>query len=110
MPINYKAYPPEWFDIIRPQVLKRDQYKCRHCGAGQRKVGYRDQSKQFVECDSFLVNWATINGKKLITIYLQVAHLDHNIHNNDLSNLLTLCQHCHNVYDGPNRGLNRMKK
>lgn len=43
----------------------------------------------------------------LIKIVLTVAHLDHDIDNNDYSNLKHLCQRCHNRYDRENRNKNR---
>lgn len=42
-------------------------------------------------------------------IVLTVAHLDHNIKNNDFSNLAALCQRCHNRLDIEDRKANRKK-
>ena len=38
---------------------------------------------------------------------LTIAHLDHQPENNELSNLMAMCQRCHNTYDAPNRTRNR---
>lgn len=97
--MNYKDYHPDWKDIIRPQVLQRDQYKCRHCGIKHKTRVYKDSRNNYVECDKFIEQWAVNNGKKVFTLYLQVAHLDHNKENNELINLLSLCPKCHGKYD-----------
>jgi hypothetical protein len=109
MPIDYKEYPENWKDEIRPQILKRDGYKCKMCGVRQRAVGYRDSKGKFVECDEFLERWAKTNGKKVIKIHLQVMHLDHDVSNNEGYNLLSGCQQCHNRYDAKNRAFKRIK-
>jgi len=43
--------------------------------------------------------WANMNGFKVIKIILTIAHLDHDINNNDYLNLKALCQKCHLNYD-----------
>jgi hypothetical protein len=40
-----------------------------------------------------------IGGFRYVQIVLTVAHLDHDIDNNDYSNLAALCQKCHLNYD-----------
>lgn len=107
MPVNYKLYPADWNDVIRPAILKRDNYKCKSCFAGQRAQGYRDSKKRFVECDQFMLIWAKANGKKIITIHLSIAHLDQDITNNDPSNLAAFCQQCHNRHDAQQRAFKR---
>lgn len=107
MPINYKLYPPDWFDVIRPAVLRRDNYKCKFCGASQRSQGYRDSRGKFVECDEFMRVWAKSTGRKIITIYLSVAHLDHDVSNSSLENLASVCQQCHNRHDAKQRAFKR---
>ena len=89
--MDYSLYHPDWKDIIRPAILKRDNYKCAHCGVKHKARVYRNSSKQYVECDDFMVQWAISNGRKVFTLFLQVAHKDHNKSNNDPSNLLSLC-------------------
>jgi len=107
MPINYKLYPPDWFDVIRPAILRRDNYKCVKCGVRQRAVGYRDSKKKFVECDLFMQKWATANNRKLITIHLAIMHLDHDVSNNASINLMSGCQQCHNRHDAKSRAFRR---
>lgn len=97
--MNYKEYSPDWKDIIRPQILQRDGYKCQSCGINHKIRVYKNSRKDYVECDDFIEEWAKKNGKKVFTLYLAVAHLDHDKSNNDPSNLLTLCPKCHSKYD-----------
>lgn len=110
MPIDYKKYSEDWKDIIRPKVLERAGYKCEVCKVRQRAKGYRDKKGVFVECDNFMLNWAKKQGFKVITIYLQVAHLDHNINNNSPVNLKAMCQKCHLNYDKELHRINRIGK
>jgi tRNA(Ile)-lysidine synthase TilS/MesJ len=46
---------------------------------------------------------------KHFKIVLTVAHLDHNLSNNDYSNLKALCQKCHLNYDKEHHSKNRRK-
>jgi len=110
MPIDYKNYPPNWKDEIRPAVLKAAGYKCEFCGIKQRAKGYRKANGEFVECDEFMINWAKKNNIKVITIHLAVMHMDHDVKNCSMSNLRAGCQQCHNRYDAPFRRLNRISK
>jgi 5-methylcytosine-specific restriction endonuclease McrA len=110
MPINYKIYPADWFDVIRPAILKRENYACKFCKIGNRKIGYRTPTGEFIECDEFMKKWATDNGHKLIKIVLTIAHLDHDVTNNVHENLAALCQQCHNRYDAKNRAFRRSAK
>jgi hypothetical protein len=40
---------------------------------------------------------------RYIVIVLTIAHLDHDITNNDYENLAALCQRCHNIHDREDR-------
>lgn len=51
---------------------------------------------------------AKTEGFKVKIVFLQVAHLDHDPSNNDLSNLLTFCPTCHHVYDQRHKQLMRI--
>ena len=62
-------YVFDW-NIIRKEIYKRDNYNCRDCG---------------IKCTG------DIHGNTKI----QCHHIDYNKHNNDLSNLITLCLGCH---------------
>jgi len=107
MPTDYSKYPDNWKDEIRPAALKKAGYKCEKCKVRQRAYGYRTALKTFVECDGFLINWATANGRKIIRIHLAICHLDHDPTNCEPPNLMAMCQQCHNQYDAQHRALNR---
>ncbi len=89
--MDYSLYHPDWKDIIRPSILKRDNYRCAHCQIKHKSRVYKDTTGKYVECDSFMEQWAVNTHRKVFTLYLQVAHLDHNKQNNEPSNLLSLC-------------------
>lgn len=106
--MDYSKYHPDWKDVIRPSILKRDGYKCQHCGLKHKVRVYRDSTGKYVECDSFMENWATNTGRRVFTIYLQVAHKDHNKLNNDPSNLITLCPVHHARFDSEHKRFARI--
>jgi len=108
MPVDYSKYHPDWKDIIRPDILRRDKYKCSVCSVGQRWQGYRQSNGTFVHCDEFEIAHRKRHNLKVITIYLAVAHLDHDIKNNDYRNLAAMCQRCHNRHDRYFRKFNRI--
>ena len=62
---NDREYHPLWHEIRRI-VYKRDDWTCQECGA---------------HCHN--------------NIKIQCHHIDYDINNNDLSNLITLCSSCH---------------
>ena len=103
MPINYSKYPPNWKSEIRPAILKRADNKCEFCGLENYAIGYRnehgwiDVEKSFA--GDMIAEDAKDMGYKVIKIILTVAHLDHDLNNNDYSNLKALCQKCHLNYD-----------
>ncbi len=101
MPIDYSKYPSNWKDVIRPAILIRDHYRCKHCSLAHRARGYRDEKGNFVECDEFMEKWAKKNFKRVHDIILTIAHLDQNVTNNDYENLAALCQKCHLHHDRP---------
>ena len=81
MPIDYSKYDPKWKTEIRPAVLERAQHCCEQCGAANYKPN-------------------PVTGS---TVVLTVAHLDHDVTNNAMSNLKALCQLCHNRLDAKMR-------
>jgi ribosomal protein L44E len=107
---NKEQYPAEWKDMIRPLALKRDGYKCTKCKVAHRSVGYYDMKKVFVECDEFMRNRAAAIGMKLITIYLNVHHIDGNPGNNEEKNLRSYCAKCHFKQERELRKLKRIIK
>lgn len=71
-----KAYPPNWPAISR-EVIARAGKRCAHCDAAHR--------------------WFhPITGS---VVFLQAAHLDHDVANCGWDNLAALCQRCHLIYD-----------
>lgn len=111
MPINYSKYPPKWKTEIRPAILKRAENCCEECGVKNYSRGVRQLDGTFTEIPiypekmlneeqfEFQKMWAEMNGFKVIKIVLTIAHLDHDINNNDYSNLKAFCQKCHLSYD-----------
>lgn len=88
-------YSKDWSDIIRPEILKRDKYKCKKCFIRHKVTGYYKDSINFIECDEFMINYCKSINRKIITIYLQVHHINGNRNDNDYNNLITLCPRCH---------------
>lgn len=110
MPIDYKDYAPDW-NQIRAGILERAQHKCEECGVANHAVGIRLADGSFAEALAGKYEpgdyWA---ARKCIRIVLTIAHLDHNVNNNDPSNLKSLCQLHHNRYDAPVRAKNRRRR
>lgn len=104
---NKHLYSKDWNDVIRPEILKRDNYKCQNCGLKHKSVGYYSTDKKFIECDEFMQKWAKANKYKVQTVSLQIAHLDHNPSNNEPDNLKSLCPRCHLIND---KAYNRVKR
>ncbi len=118
MPIDYKKYPKDWKTKIRPDILKRAEDKCEECGIDNYLLicrGVYDglDAYQIVDCgerDSQIFNaedstylgsdyYLDSDNNKIIKVVLTIAHLDHDISNNDYSNLKAMCQRCHLNYD-----------
>ena len=119
MPINYKTYPKNWKSEIRPSILKRANNCCEFCGVKNHDFGFRGKDGRFYN-DNFILQQLELYGidmfdahipqtAKRFQIVLTVAHLDHDINNNDYSNLKALCQKCHLVYDKNHHAKNRSK-
>jgi len=106
--MDYSQYHSDWRDIIRPAILKRDQYKCKHCGIKHKSRVYKDTTGKYVECDTFMEEWAISTGRKVFTLYLQVAHIDHDKNNNAPSNLMSLCPVHHARFDTEHKKLARI--
>ena len=97
--MNYHDYSPDWKDVIRPAILKRDAYKCRVCGILHKSLVYKSHHGSYVIIDNKLVDLVGIDNSKVFKVYLQVAHLDNNKSNNNPKNLLSLCPRHHALRD-----------
>ena len=106
--MNYNLYHPDWKDIIRPSILKRDNYKCTVCGVKHKSKVIKTTSGTYVELDDLTEIWAREINKRVHTLHLQVAHLDHDKSNNAPSNLRTLCPVHHAKYDSTHKTLMRI--
>lgn len=82
MPIDYSRYPPDWTEI-RQAILERADHSC-------------EGSPQYPGCRAHNYDPHPVTGSKVI---LTIAHLDHDVTNNDQSNLRAWCQRCHLTYD-----------
>ena len=69
------------------------------CGIRHKSRVYLANKTNYIECDEFLEVWAKTTGKKVFTLFLQVAHLDHDKTNNSLNNLRVLCPRHHGLFD-----------
>ena len=132
MPIDYKDYHPQWKKISSFVRRVRARSKCEACelanysvirrnenGEIQRVAGnlYLDTvgwygAAKYSEAREIAEHWNqneldTDGWGKWIVIVLTVAHLDHDINNNELDNLSALCQSCHNKHDIEHRAKNR---
>ena len=122
MPIDYKKYPSNWKTEIRPAILERANNCCEFCKVPNYKLilrgtwndteCYQDDDGTIYDANTSEVIGSDYVGEvhptnKLIKVVLTIAHLDHDINNNDFSNLKALCQRCHNRYDVGFRKENR---
>jgi len=76
MPIDYRLYPANWREI-RAAILQRANNACEWCGAVNHEPHPITRAR----------------------VVLTIAHLDHDVQNNDTSNLAALCQRCHLRHD-----------
>lgn len=116
MPCDYSLYPKDWKSRIRPDILKRagevrndegeiiQQASCEQCDIENYSVGYRDKEGKFHKLEPTMQGEtdgfdAQAQGFKIIKVVLTIAHLDHDITNNDYNNLKALCNRCHLRHD-----------
>ena len=110
MPIDYSTYHPDWKDIIRPDILRRDNYKCIICGAKRRQKYVLEKGSVVYIADEFQLNWYINCGTPIKTIHLAIAHLDLNKDYYDYINLATMCQRHHLAHDKHQHALSRITK
>jgi hypothetical protein len=116
MPIDYSKYPKNWKTEIRPTILARAENKCEFCKVPNRimilrgerngKEVYQNDNGDIFNADTSERIGADYVGEmdekgrnRFVRIVLTIAHLDHDIQNNDPNNLRALCQRCHNRHD-----------
>ncbi len=106
MPIDYSKYPSDWKTRIRPEILERAEYCCENCGIRDREFicrSTRNKARYEIlaineQYHSFASSYKS-RWSKPIYIVLTISHTDHDIKNNDYSNLRALCQRCHFWHD-----------
>ena len=124
MPIDYKKYPENWKTEIRPAILERAKNCCEFCKVPNHKFIIRGTwggSVCYQNDDGIIFNADTSEKigedyvgevhptNKFIKVVLTIAHLDHDVNNNNHLNLKALCQRCHNRYDAVYRKVNRKR-
>ena len=117
MPCDYKKYPKNWKTEIRPLILARANNCCEFCKAKNKELyirGIYDGCECYQDMDGNI--YASTDGMKIgenyigevanhtkkdtsVVIVLTIAHLDHDVTNNEFSNLKALCQKCHLYLD-----------
>lgn len=107
---NRTNYPANWFDTIRPDILRRDNYKCTKCGIAHRSYIVRDNKGIYSEISQEQFVQFREEGKKTFKVYLQVAHMDNDVTNLNYSNLKALCPVCHLLNDAEFKNLMRLAK
>lgn len=105
---NRKKYSEEWTDTIRPAILKRDDYKCKHCGIKHRQYVLVDSRKNYTLISKEEHDEYKPYGANVYRIFLQIAHIDNCPDNNNFDNLLALCPKCHLKMDEPYRSIMRI--
>lgn len=107
---NRNQYPPEWFDTIRPRILKRDNYACTSCHLKHRSTTALIPGEGWVKIDFSERAWYAERAYKVKVIYMHVAHLDNNKQNCSDENLSTKCPRCHGLLDKRHKALLRIAK
>jgi 5-methylcytosine-specific restriction endonuclease McrA len=107
--MDRNLYSEDWSDVIRPSILKRDRYQCRHCGIRHKIRVYKNSRGKYVECDEFIEQWAKNNNFNVFTVYLHVAHLNQDKSDNRPENLMSLCPSCHSKYDASFKKFGKIK-
>lgn len=97
MPIDYSKYPPDWKTRIRPDILRRANNRCELCGVENGSLVWRE--RVVMRFNYGPLGRGGVQMGQYVKVVLTIAHLDHNIKNNDYSNLKALCQKCHLALD-----------
>ena len=97
MPIDYRKYPEDWKTRIRPDILWRANNRCEICGVENGSLVWRE--RVVMRFNYGPLGRGGVRMGQYVKVVLTIAHLDHNIKNNDYSNLKALCQKCHLALD-----------
>lgn len=116
MHVDYSKYPANWNwkPEIRPTIPERAGNCCEFCGLKNYIYILRDKNGKAYTADQF----ENLSDQEIYELFpgppkishkviLTVAHLDHDVNNNDPENLRALCQRCHLVYDAPEKARKR---
>jgi hypothetical protein len=106
--LNAKGYSIDWRDIVRPSVLKRDKYKCSHCGLANRVMYCQVDNRRLILDDDWLYKKYSTAGFKINKVALNIAHECHTKACINELHLLTLCDSCHLRYDKHIHVINRL--
>jgi hypothetical protein len=101
-------YPENWADEIRPNILRRDGYKCRRCKVAHRQRQAKRVGWEWFNIDKAELNFYTQSGYQTRTVYLQVAHLNHVKMDCAPDNLVTWCPTCHHANDAMHKTVMRI--
>lgn len=99
MPVNDLRYSPQWRDVIRPRILKRDNYKCKGCGLPSNARYVMDDRGNWTVLDEVVERWAERHNETVRKAILAVAHINHLTFDNREENLKSLCRRCHLEHD-----------
>lgn len=99
MPVNPLKYTHDYKDVLRPEILKRDNYKCTKCGIPNKTRYITDPVSGWLAVDAEIEAWAITEKVKISKSVLTIAHLNQLTFDNRFSNLKTLCSVCHLAYD-----------
>jgi len=99
MPVNYKNYPPLWFDVIRPAILKRAKHCCEQCGVGNYSTYHYERGVRHFHQDIQDAEWFRTLGHKVKKVVLTISHECHNSMCENESHMKARCQKCHLSFD-----------
>lgn len=111
MPMQREHYPADW-DAISLRIREREAQRCKFCGVENHTYGARAIDGSWVPEGETAMRFemGDISEAEYIRkpkrIVLTVAHLDHDMTNNDESNLAALCQQCHLRHDAQQHAQN----
>ena len=71
--LSFEPYSPEFNNILKREIRKRDRYRCQEC--------FRHQDEL-----------RTLTNRKY---KLLIHHIDYDKGNNNIGNLISLCRNCH---------------